>query len=229
MVKKSVIVITLLAVYGCGPTPLRTFDNGLFVSRADPAMRVRVAPDLEYLGADEFVLGGTHAAERHHFLRRDGDEVTALLTFQFEQILPGVPGRYEFNIPSAEHLAGGNYRFAAEPVRLGSHDYVHNTWAFDTRASARENPGKESDRTLQLLDAHGYRIDDGLIMARFVRAVGPDQRKEVIMFYMEPLSRHGHDIDEFPDGGPATQVYDELSAEIVASARRAFEVIPDNE
>lgn len=198
----------------------------MLISGSDPEMSVRIAPGFEYLGPETFLLGGTHEAERHHFVKTDGHEVTALLVFQFERILDGVPGRYEFNIPPEESIAGSNYRFASQPVRLGSHDYVHNTWAFDTRRSARENPGRESDRTLKLLDKDGYDIDDGLIMARFVRAVGEDQRKEVIIFYMEPLRRSGHDLSEFPDGGPVSERFDNLSSAVVARARDVFEVLP---
>lgn len=190
-------------------------------------MSVRIAPDFEYLGPETFRLGETHEAERHHFVRQEGNSVTALLVFQFERILDGVPGKYEFNVPPEEYLGGSNYRFASEPVALGSHEYIHNTWAFNTRESARENPGKESDRTLRLLERRGYRIDDGLIMARYVRAVGEDQRKEVIIFYMEPLQRHGHDISEFPDGGPASERFDRLSAELVSRVGSAFEVLPE--
>ena len=219
-------MIALLVVCACGSTPIRSFNQGLLLSEADPAMKVRVAADFEYLGPESFLLNETHEAERHHFVKRDGNNVTALLVFQFERILDGVPGKYEFNIPPDEHVAGSNYRFAPKPVTLGSYEYVHNTWAFNARESALENPGKESDRTLRLLESHGYKLDDGLRMARFVRAVGDDQRKEVIIFYMEPLQRNGHDISEFPDGGPALESFDKLSSLIVARARAAFEVLP---
>lgn len=223
-----VSIIALLAVFACVATPLRSFSGGVLVSESAPEMSVRIAADFKYLGPDTFLLGQTHEAERHHFVRLDDDEVTALLVFQFERILDGIPGQYEFNIPPDEHIAGSNYRFAQQPVQLGLHDYVHNTWVFNTRESARNNPGRESDRTLELLDKRGYRLDDGLIMARYVRAVGEDARKEVIIFYMEPLRRNGHDISEFPDGGPAMESFDRLSSEIVARARSAFEVLPND-
>ena len=196
------------------------------MSVADPAMSVQIASDFEYLGSETFLLGETHEAERHHFVILDGKEVSALLVFQFERVLDGVPGQYEFNIPPEEDIAGSNYRFASHPVRLGSHEYVHNTWAFNNRESARENPGKESDRTLRLIERHDYRIDDGLIMARYVRAVGDDKRKELIVFYMESLQKNGHNIDDFPDGEPPTANFDNLSAAVVARARDAFEILP---
>ena len=222
----SVLVVALLMLMACVSTPSRSFSDGLLESSASPVMSVRIASDFEYLGAEVFILAETHEAERHHFIKRDDDEVTALLVFQFERILDGVPGRYEFSIPPDEHIAGSNYRFARQPVRLGQHDYVHNTWAFNNRESARENPGRESDRTLRKLDEHGYRLDDGLIMARYVRAVGKDSRREVIIFYMEPLQRNGHHIQDFPDGGPANEIFDRLSSEVVTRAHRAFVVLP---
>ena len=217
----------LLAVCACSPTALRSFDSGLLLSKADPAMKVRIDPAFEYLGPETFMLGDSHEAERHHFVRRDANDVAALLVFQFERILDGVPGQYEFDVPPEEHLAGSNYRFSAQPVRLGSDDYVHNTWAFSNRESAEQNPGKESDRTLRLLEEHGYQLADGLIMARYVRAVGEDQRKEVIIFYMEPLQRNGYDLSEFPDGGPKLESFDKLSETIVARAHDTFQVLPN--
>lgn len=227
MKKLLVVFLAAVALPACTPGAIRTFDDGVFVSREDPAMRVTIDPDFEYLGPDRFMLGETHSVERHHFVKREANNVTALIVFQFEGIVDGVPGKYEFNIPPEKFIAGSNYRFSAEPVRLGSHDYVHNTWAFDTRKSAREEPGKESDRMLQLLDKQGYIIDDGLIMARYVRAVGAEQSKEIIVFYMETLSSNGFDLSQFPDDGPVSTVYDRLSADVVARSRKAFQVLPD--
>ncbi len=210
--------------------PGRSYGNGVFVSEADPAMRVRIAPGFEYLGQDNFLLGdtGTHAVERHHWAKTKAGKVTAMITFQFERIRPGVAGRYEFGIPSDEHIAGRNYRFSPERVRLGNYDYVHNTWAHDVRTSAEENPGKEAAHTLALLDRHGYEIDDGQIMSRYVREVGADRRKEVILFYNEALALHGHTLDEFPDQPGQSDAYDMLSAKVVENGLEAFEVVAGN-
>ncbi|NND59426.1 MAG: hypothetical protein HKN49_04085 [Gammaproteobacteria bacterium] len=211
-----------------GLTPGRSFANGVFVSDADPAMKVRIAPGFEYLGQDHFLLGDreTHAVERHHWVRTSKDRVTAMITFQFEQIRPGVPGQYEFSIPPAKFIAGGNYRFTPDRVLLGEHRFVHNTWAFDTRRSAADNPGKESAHTLQLLQRHGYEIDDGLIMSRYVTEVGDERRRELILFYTEPLAAHGHSLADFPDDSPPSDRYDELSRKLIARGSESFEVLP---
>ncbi len=223
----GLLLLSALALAACDTEPGRTFSNGLFVSPMHPPMTVRIDDGFEYLGQDNFLLGegGTHGVERHHWVRSEQGEVTAMLVFQFEQILDGVEGQYRFDVPPEQYLAGSNYRFAPGPVRLGDHDYVHNTWAFDTRRSAMENPGKESARTLHLLAAKGLRIDDELIMSRFVRAVGEERRREVIFFYMEPLGRYGHALSEFPDRGPQSDDFDRISAAVDARAAAAFEVL----
>ena len=121
-----------------------------------------------------------------------------------------------------------NYRFSLKRVRLGADDYVHNTWAFNNRESAQNNPGRESDRTLKLLEEKGLSLEDGLIMSRYVRAVGDDARREIIIFYMEPLTRSGHGLDDFPDGGPVLESYDRLSSEVKARGESVFEVLTTN-
>ena len=47
----------------------------------------------------------------------------------------------------------------------------------------------------------------------------------LIVFYLEPLSRHGYTIDEFPDGGPVSAAFDELSAGVVERSLASFEII----
>ena len=148
-----------------------------------------------------------------------------MIIFQFERMLDGVEGSYEFSIPGGEFIAGSNYRFSPHPVRLGDQEYVHNTWAFDNRVSATKNPDAESARTLTLLAKHDLNIDDGLIMSRYVRAVGDDRRGELILFYIEPLSRSGHTIEEFPDGESRTDIYDVLATDMVARGRAVMEVV----
>ena len=62
-------------------------------------------------------------------------------------------------------------------------------------------------------------------MARYVRAVSEDRRKEVILLYMEPLSRHGRTIVDFPDDGLPSEAFDEVSASLVNRAREAFTLL----
>ncbi len=207
------------------PTGNRTFADGVFRSRRDPAMTVRVDPSFEYIGADEFVLAQKAAVERHHWVQAEEGVVKAMIVFQFEGFLPGALGRYRFTIPKGDRISGSSYRYSPAPVSLGDQAYVHNTWAFDIDKSAADKPEAESAHTLRRLQDKGLSLGGGLIMSRYARAVGPGQRKEIILFYIEPLSRSGHTIDDFPDLSKASEAFDKLSAEVVQRGRAAFEVL----
>lgn len=197
----------------------------LLAACTTPAPTVDAAAGLHYLGSDTFLIKGTHEAKRHHWARHDGRVVSSMITIQHERILDGVEGKYEFNIPPPKYLGGSNYRFDPAPAQLWGHEWVHNTWAFDADKSAAENPGREADRTAQLLAEHGLVMAGQRIMSRYVRAVGADQRAEVIVFYTETLADNGHTIKDFPDGGPASDIYDKLSAATIKRGRAELALI----
>ncbi len=62
-------------------------------------------------------------------------------------------------------------------------------------------------------------------MSRFVRVVGEERRDELIIFYLEPLSAHGHRVEEFPDGGPVNEVFDALSESIRQRSLDSFRIL----
>ena len=203
----------------------REVSDGVFRSSASPAIDIKVDPDFTYVGVDKFVLKKKAAVERYHWVKANDGLVEAIVVFQFERFLPGVLGRYRFRIPSGKELAGSNYRYSPKPVRLGNADYVHNTWAFNNRNSAEKNPNAESARTLKMLSENGYRLDDEVIMSRYVRAVGTDKRKELILFYIEPLRVSDQTLEAFPDEPEESDAYDSLSAAVTARGEEAFEVL----
>ena len=197
-----------------------------FVSEHTPAMKMRVNDGLRYVGHIEFVLREIARVDRHHWVAADEDgRVQRLFILQFEGILDGVEGSYRFGIPGKDQIAGSNYRYSPEPVKLGDHEFVHNTWAYDNAANVRDNPEAEAARTGSFLKDRGFELAGELIMSRFARAVGEDRRNELIIFYLEPLSRHGHTISDFPDRGPVSAAFDALSAKVVERSLASFEII----
>ena len=208
-------------------SPSRTFDaeSRIFRSEAEPRIALRIVPGYRYLGRLEFPLGESALVDRHYWVDAEGGKIRRLIVFQFEGFLPGVEGQYRFSLPKPESQGGSNYRYSATGIRLGGREYIHNTWAFDHEASAREGPGKESDRTLRFFAKHGLEFDAELIMSRFAGIVGHDARRELILFYMEPLAASGYSLADFPDGGSTSTVYDELSGHVTARSFEAFRVI----
>ena len=127
-------------------------------------------------------------------------------------------------------------------------DYRSNLWGFavvyrsgvdaegggDLRRAVRDAPGDPvAEAALRAQIARAEGIDQGLelppelIMSRFVRAVGEDARRELILFYMEPLALHGHTLADFPDGGAPSEAYDRLSAEVTTRSLAIFRALED--
>ncbi len=204
--------------------PLRYIEDGVFKSEAVPPLRMLVDAAFEYIGYIQFILEDMAHVDRHFFVATRGSVINRMIVLQFEGFLDGVDDTYRGGIPTSQ-LAGSDYRFTDHFVHLGDADYVHNTWAFDHAASARDNPGAESAKTLEFLEAQGLRLADELIMSRYMRVVGADRRNELIIFYMETLRLSGHTLEEFPADGPLTEGYDVLSAAVSRRALRSFAIL----
>ncbi len=227
------LLVTVTAALGACASDSPSIDRGfdqrtqIFYSNDLPSLTMSIPESFEYAGRYEFPLSGKAWVDRHVFIESQKDTVRKLIILQFEGLLDSVKGQYSFGLPNPNNLAGSNYRYSSKTVKLGSRDWFHNTWAFDHEASAKENPNSESARLLDFLSARRLYLEAGLIMSRYVRAVGDKQRNELILFYMEPLSTHGFSLDDFPDGGPPNDTYDNLSALIVKHSDRIFKTLKD--
>ena len=231
----AVLATTAAAAESSLPAaPERGIVDSVFVSESVPPLEIRIDDRFQYLERDRFVLKEIAHADRHHWVAlRDGGpsegrrtkQVEAMIVLQFEGFLDGVDDHYRYRIPSGDNVAGSNYRFSTEAVELGGADYIHNTWAYDNAENARNNPGAEADRTRRLLAKRGYAMDDAVVMSRWVRVVGEERRDELIIFYIEPLANFGHRIEEFPDGGPVSEVFDRLSERVTRRGLESFEVL----
>lgn len=132
---------------------------------------------------------------------------------------------YRYGIPTGDAATGPSHRFTPEPVRIGEHVYIHNTWFF---SAAGVPPERLVGHTAQLLeDFQGYTMPEEVRMSRFVRVVDRAALHELIVFYLEPLAPTGLRALDFVEGGAGAAVFDSLSAETTARSRAAFRVVDD--
>jgi hypothetical protein len=201
----------------------RSFKNQVFESQTLPEIRIRLPKTFVYLGQTEFILEEKAAVDRHHFLDvAAGDTISRLVIFHFESFLPNNDSIITFRAPEPPRHAGPNYRFTLEPVRLGDHDYIHNTWFFDAVTPVQDEPEKEWARTVRLLNRHGYTVPEAMCMSRYVRILDETRKSELILFYMEPVASTGFTLADFVEGGAGAKVFDRLSAEITARSENVF-------
>jgi hypothetical protein len=203
----------------------RYFTNNRFVSKKQPEITIRLPEAFAYVGQTAFILDEKAAVDRHHFLDvAAAGAVSRLVILHFERFLPSNDSTISYRPPEPPHHAGPNYRFTLEPVRLGDHDYIHNTWFFDAAADVQAEPDKELAHTARLLRGHGYTLPDELRMSRYFRVLDATRKSELILFYMEPLAPTGFTLADFVAGGAGARVFDQLSAEISARSRAVFQI-----
>ncbi len=218
----SSIVLLSFGLLAQQPEP-RGLEGRIFFSHELPVIRLKIPERFTFIGRNRFTLDDSALVERYHFVDGEAGQIRSMLVFQFEGFLEGVDGRYQFSVPPV--LGGGDYLFSPEPVRLGRHHYVHNTWVFNLPESIRQRPGAESEHTLRLLQQAGYRVPDEWIMSRFVRAVGEQQRHELILFYLEPLAASGFSLDDFPQDSPLSPALETLSRLVTQRSLEALLVV----
>jgi hypothetical protein len=199
--------------------PKRYYADGTFTSTGLPEITIRFDAQLTYVGQTEFTLRGVAEVDRHHLVDADSTgRIKRLVVLHFEGWLN--EQTYNYRIP--QELRGADAQFSSELVRLGEHDYIHNTWFFDAQRNVAENPEAELARTRKLLEERGYDFPAEIMMSRFVRVVDAERKHEFILFYIEPLSRTGFRASDFRRGGAGAEEVERLSAELTARSREAF-------
>jgi hypothetical protein len=134
------------------------------------SLRLRPKAGFAYVGAFELPLAGLALATRHHFVESTGGAVSRLLVVQLEH-WTAETGSYSYELP--------------DPVELGGESYGRWQFELSVAAERRENPGREMERTADFLAAAGLVLPDRHAVARFARIVGPERRREILVFFHE--------------------------------------------
>lgn len=190
----------------------RQVIGGELVSSSGPALRIRVDPALRHIGASELEIRGLALAERHHFVDAPDGHVRRMFVVQFEGFLPSNDETYRYRLP--------------DPVTMGGETYGSWVFGYSLAREIEEEPGAESADTARFLAAHGLSLDDEQLMARYARIIEPDARRELLLFYHEPLRPLGHTLSSLCEEGEVRAAHASVGVELRARARRAFEITP---
>lgn len=150
---------------------MRGMQGDVFVSERLPALHIRVAPPMRYIGSFDFDLKGIARAERHVFVEDSEGTVTRMLVLHFEGFLPGVADAYRY----ALH----------DPRALGGVTYGSSAGVLSVRDERTEAPEGEMAHTAAFIAGHGLVLPDRHAVARYARIVGDDRRSELLVFYHE--------------------------------------------
>jgi hypothetical protein len=164
------VVALLLTSLFLGPalSQSRRQEGQVVQSALNPAITVRVDPSLPFLGRTELDIRGQARAEQFYFADVKDGKLGRTVIVHFEHFLP--TNDRTFGYPT--------FRM----VRLGAHDYLHQTWPVADFGMFAYEPVKE------MLAARGITAERGWLVNRYARVVDDAQKHELLLFYLEPGS-----------------------------------------
>jgi len=203
------LFLTLFAVSGGAQT--RKVKGQTLISRDLPRIAVHVDKEFRYVGKFDFILKEIAKGERFVFVDADRNKkILRLFIAQFEGFLPGKPNTYNYSFDRAEIMAGQKFR--------------QNTYAYSNVEAERENPTAEAALTAKFLRGRGFEVEDELMMSRFLTVPDAERRNELILFYLENVSKTGKTILDFYSGDSETDIWKEVSIGLTARSRNSFKL-----
>jgi hypothetical protein len=192
--------------------PHREVENNLITSSVNPAIKVRVGNSFTYLGRLQFELYSV--AEVEVFVFVDADEskrLTRMFIAQFEGYLESNDHVYDYPL--------------THTVKLGTHDYVHDTFVYSVQ-KALARAGSDSSRTLGFIRESGYGLPAEAFSSRFVHLL-VGRRREMLFSYMEDLAPLGYSLAEISEDNRLKSGYEALADGLLERALAAFEIVQD--
>ncbi len=203
----------------------RYVDDNTLISKELPEIAIAVDTTFSFVGwfdfeiianSDEYssALRGkpVAAGERWVFAAADENKsINKLFIVQFEGFLPENDLIYNYNFNNAE--------------LIGENKYRHNTWFYDSKKLAAENPKNEGAKTRRFLENNGFQLEDHYMMSRYVGLASEDRKNEIIIFYLEMLKKTtGYTLDEYENTISPEQAKSIRTA-FVKRSEESFEVI----
>lgn len=180
---RVLLAATLVALVSCASgSDDRTVRRNVVISSAQPSIRIRVAPELRYVGRVPFRIRDVAAGDRYVFVDADGRRVKRMFVLQFEGFLPGVDESYRYDFSNAR--------------TIGGHKWRHNLWWYSDRAQRSRGAAPEARAMHDWLASGGWIVDDELLMSRFLTIGDETRRHELILFYFENARDHGLSVAE---------------------------------
>jgi hypothetical protein len=207
----DVFLSLLLAAAGppapAAQAPPRRRVEQLVTSTDLPKIAVRVDEALAFLGRVEgSAMDGRARTEQFFFAEARDGSVRRMVVVHFEGAIPGA--ELHFRYP----------RMRMET--LGDEEYLHQSFPVEDWDLFNSPPVAELFASRKLALPRRWLVD------RYVRAVDPDLRHEVILFYLEPAGDLPAPVEDLGLAGKSRELWDPIDRDLATRARKAFEILP---
>lgn len=157
------------------PSPERSVSGNVLTSTTDPAIRVVVPDDAEYIGSVRWPLYNVTDAEMHVFIEADDyGLVERFYWIQFESYLDD--NHHTFDYPQSN----------PQTMELDGRT-VHVLPGMTMANPPEIREGSDGSMFRQLVAEAGYRLPTYMANVRFVELFEPSHRKELMIIYGENL------------------------------------------
>jgi hypothetical protein len=192
------------------PDTNRMVENNTIISDKLPKIKVFVSNEFEYVGRFPFTIRDVAGGERFVFVDAEKGKVKRLFIAQFEGFFSHIDNYYKYSFANAE--------------TFGTHKFRHNTWAYSNKNSRKENPHNEGVLTEDFLKEKGYTLENELMMSRFLTVPEEDKKHELILYYLENVSKTKHNISDFYKEDKETEVWKEISRGLKERSLKFFKI-----
>ena len=189
------------------PAPPRRGVEQLVTSTDLPKIAVRVDEALAFVGRVEgSAMDGRARTEQFFFAETREGSVRRMVVVHFEGAVPGAELHYRYP------------RLRMET--LGGEEYLHQSFPEEDWDLFSSPP------VAALFAGRKLALPGRWLVARYVRAVDPDLRHEVILFYLEPAGDLPAPVDDLRLAGKSRALWEPIDRDLALRARQAFEILP---
>jgi hypothetical protein len=194
--------------------PERVVKGSTITSHRDPAMRIELPHQAQYLGGDRWVLYGVADCEIQVFVEADAEKhVRRMYWIQFEQFIPSRPElQHNYKPEELTKFAGMDMYVRA---RFGKSDEV-------------VKQGSDLEHVQALVRVKGYSLPPEMMNVRLVKLLDPQRRQELMIIYAENLEPTGVTFDDLMPGGKATDKWPGIQKSLTERAERQIRFLPES-
>ena len=195
--------------------PERTVSGQVLVSGHAPAARLEFGPKFKYLGGQRFLLYGVADAEQHFFV--EADEAGSIRSFYWVQFEHFLPGRGEtYNYPGRSIVKIGPLEFSADTKVFA--EYSKTVLDFH---SQRES---DSAHVGLFLNGKGLKPPAAAARIRMFHLPDSEHRSELMIIYVEALSRADIAPGDLPRESPADERWPAIARRVTEDAGRGLSI-----
>jgi len=214
---RPIVVLVLWVLFSAtlvaqSTPPERKVAGNVVTSLRDPAIRIELPRDAQYVGADRWVLYGIADCELHAFVEADEKRnVQRLYWVQFEGYLPSRPDLHH-TYDSPKHAT------------IGGLDFYVDSWV--RTKDATPDSGSDREHIEALMSAKRYRMPEAMMYVRLVHLLDKEKRKELMIIYGEDLASTGLTAAELSEGGKAHDRWPAIADALLDRAEKRIMIEP---